>query len=172
MIHTFRASTIIPRRVFDVFAFFSTASNLERITPPELRFRIVAPEPIEMGEGTLIHYRLRLYGIPFNWSSLITLWDPPHRFVDEQDKGPYKQWVHTHAFYERGGVTRMIDEVLYRLPLWPMGEVFYPLIHHQLSRIFRFREKAIQAIFKTWDRDSRASGCWHRTTQTGNPKVV
>ena len=144
MNHTFQSSMRIPRRVLDVFEFFSNASNLERITPPELCFQIVTPEPIEMGEGTLIDYRLKLYGIPFRWRSRITVWDPPHRFIDIQERGPYQQWVHTHRFVGQRDGTRIMDEILYRLPLWPVGEFFYPLIHHQLSRIFRFRNRAIQ----------------------------
>ncbi|MFO7738959.1 MAG: SRPBCC family protein [Desulfatiglandaceae bacterium] len=146
MIHSFQTSTIIPSDVLDVFAFFSNASNLERITPPELHFRIVTPLPIKMGEGAVIDYRLRLHGIPFKWSTLITRWNPPHRFVDVQERGPYKEWVHTHHFIEHTEGTKMIDEVLYRLPFWPVGEIFCPFIHHQLSRIFRFREKAVQAV--------------------------
>lgn len=142
---------IISFPVSGVFAFFSDALNLQRITPPELCFQILTPAPIEMGQGTRIDYRLRLYGTPFNWSTLITIWDPPRQFADVQIRGPYKQWVHTHDFLERLDGTEMVDKVVYQLPLWPFGEIFYPLIRRQLSRIFIFREKTIRKIFENRD---------------------
>jgi hypothetical protein len=45
---------IIPCHISDVFEFFGNAANLENITPPELHFQILTPEPIAMGQGTLI----------------------------------------------------------------------------------------------------------------------
>jgi ligand-binding SRPBCC domain-containing protein len=147
MIHTFRSSTIIPCPVSGVFAFFSEAENLQSITPPELRFRILTPAPIEMGRGTRIDYRLQLCGIPFRWSTLITLWEFPYRFVDVQIKGPYRHWVHIHGFSEQKKGTKMTDEVVYQIPLWPLGEISYRLVQHELSKIFLFRERRIREIF-------------------------
>ena len=148
MHHRFQKSIVIPSPVTDVFTFFTNAANLQRITPPELCFKILTREPIKMDRGTRIDYRLKLFGIPFTWSSLIAHWEPPIKFVDIQKRGPYKEWVHTHLFLEDQGCTRMIDEVSYQLPLWPFGEIFYGLVHHELSRIFRFRERSILEIFE------------------------
>jgi ligand-binding SRPBCC domain-containing protein len=126
----------------EVFPFFADVANLERITPPELCFRITTPGPIVMRAGTLIDLRLRLFRIPFSWQTRISHWEPPNRFVDEQLRGPYKLWVHTHSFIEQDGHTTILDEVEYRLPLWPFGEVAYPLLRAQLNRIFEFRRDA------------------------------
>jgi len=147
MIHSFRSSLIIPCPVSLVFAFFSDAANLQRITPPELGFRILTPMPIEMGLGTRIEYRLQLCGVPFRWSTLITLWEPPCCFVDCQTRGPYRRWAHTHRFSEQKKGTKMTDEVVYQLPFWPLGEMAYPLVERELSRIFHFRGEKIRRIF-------------------------
>jgi len=146
MIHGLKTSMTLPLGIDETFAFFADAFNLALITPPELCFHILTPQPIEITEGTEIDYRLRLYGMPLAWRSRITNWSPPHRFVDEQIQGPYRLWVHIHRFYEQNGTTTIQDEVWYQLPLWPLGEVVYPFVSGQLRRIFRFRKQAIWNI--------------------------
>lgn len=136
----------LPLPAKEVFPFFADAENLESITPPELGFSILTPRPITLNADALIDYRLRLMGIPLLWRSRISLWDPPYRFVDEQLKGPYKEWVHTHRFEDREKGCIMTDEVRYRLPLWPLGEAAFPLVRLHLERIFRFRQKVIRKL--------------------------
>jgi ligand-binding SRPBCC domain-containing protein len=137
--HVFRDETFIPRPRAETFAFFADATNLERITPPELRFVIETQPPILMHAGTRIEYRLRLFGVAFRWSTLISTWQPDDVFVDEQLRGPYAQWIHTHRFFDADGGTRVTDDVRYRLPLFPLGEVGYPLVRRQVARIFAYR---------------------------------
>ena len=136
----------LPLTPDQVFAFFAEAQNLEQITPPELRFRIASPTPIEIAAGTRIDYRLSLFGLPFTWRSLILRWEPPHAFVDEQIQGPYALWHHTHTFTAIDGGTVINDRVLYRLPLWPLGEIALPVVKLQLKRIFGYRQQAIRNL--------------------------
>ena len=149
--HRLHTTTHLPLPREEVFAFFADAGNLERITPPELNFRIVTPQPIDIREGTLIDYRLGLFGIPFAWRTEIVRWEPPVAFVDQQIQGPYRLWHHTHTFVETVGpdgrsVTQMDDRVLYELPLAPLGDLAYPAIRFQLERIFAYRQRVIQEI--------------------------
>ena len=142
--HHFETSAILPLPRDRVFPFFADAANLEVITPPELRFHIVTPRPIAMHPGALIRYRLRLIGVPFQWLTRITEWNPPCEFVDEQLQGPYKTWIHRHRFFEVAEGTRVEDEVTYELPLYPLGEVAAPFVRLQVQRIFSYRAAAIR----------------------------
>ena len=135
----------LPRpRVFD---FFADAGNLERITPPQLNFQIITPQPFEIEKGTLIDYRLKLRGLPMTWRTEISFWEPPYKFVDQQLSGPYKQWIHTHTFTEIGPDETLIeDEVRYRLPLEPLGDIAHFIVKHELAQIFDFRQKAVAEL--------------------------
>lgn len=139
----------LPAEIEAVFDFFSDAGNLERLTPPLLKFEIATPGPIEMAEGTLIDYRLKIRGIPVRWRTRIAAWDPPHRFVDEQLKGPYRMWVHEHTFEPSDNGTVVRDHVRYQVPGGPLT----PLIHRMIVRpdvekIFDFREQELRRIFR------------------------
>jgi ligand-binding SRPBCC domain-containing protein len=134
----------LPLQIDEVFPFFCDVMNLERITPPELRFRILTPKPVQITEGVTVDYELRLYGVPMKWRSEITIWEPPYKFVDRQLVGPYSLWIHTHRFCEDSGGTLIDDYVCYRLPLWPLGEIAFPLVNYQLRCIFKYRQSAIR----------------------------
>jgi ligand-binding SRPBCC domain-containing protein len=137
--------SIVPSTRDEVFAFFSDAHNLDRITPTFLRFRVLSPRPIDMQVGTRIEYALRLRGIPLRWTSEITAWDPPHRFADTQVRGPYRWWRHEHRFEDLGDSTSVVDEVDYAPP---GGRLVHALfVKRDLHRIFDFRTKTLATVF-------------------------
>jgi ligand-binding SRPBCC domain-containing protein len=139
---------VIPAPRALVFQFFSKAENLEKLTPPFLKFEILSPLPIEMKRGQFIEYRIGLGGVPMNWLTEVSEWTPPQRFVDEQLRGPYRYWHHTHEFHETEAGTLMRDVVEYELPLGPLGRLAHTaLVQRTLQRIFDYRKQAVEAAF-------------------------
>lgn len=144
---TFELSTTawLPQPVEEVFSFFGDAYNLDVLTPPWLRFEILTPPPIDMRAGTLIDYRIRLRGIPMRWRTRISLWEPNCRFVDEQLRGPYREWIHTHTFESLDGGTLMNDTVRYRVPGGAL--VNRLVVERDVADIFRYRLEALRRHF-------------------------
>jgi hypothetical protein len=137
----------IPLPVERVFPFFADAGNLDRITPPWLRFQIVTPQPIAMRAGTIIDYRLRYRGLPVRWQTEIEVWSPNTHFVDRALRSPYALWHHTHRFEPAPGGTRMFDIVRYALPLGPLGRLAHRLfVRRDVEQIFDHRLRTIAAL--------------------------
>lgn len=146
--HVFESQTILPVPREEVFPFFSDATNLARLTPASLGFQIRSPQPIQMEEGTLIDYTIKLHGLPMRWRTKITQWNPPIEFIDEQLKGPYRTWIHHHIFEDAAdGQTLMRDRVRYSLPFPPFGQIALPFVRAEIDRIFSYREKILEEIF-------------------------
>lgn len=150
----------LPRPPECVFPFFADAHNLESITPPLLRFSVLTPAPIQMKQGALIDYRLRIRGVPVGWRTRIAAWEPPTRFIDEQLRGPYRLWHHEHTFIAENGGTRCVDHVRYAVPGGPLVEraVHRLLVRRDVERIFAFRQERLRAIFGSEAEAGRGKG--------------
>ena len=147
----------INKPIEDVFEFFSKPDNLSVITPPRLGFKILTPTPIDMSTGRLIDYKIYLMGIPIHWRTLITDFDPPHMFVDQQIKGPYTMWHHTHTFQKVDGGVEIKDRVVYSIPFSILGRLLNFLwIRKDLENIFNYRKKVIDELFENDDYKSYA----------------
>lgn len=146
--HILKRRQIIERPRDEVFEFFADAANLEEITPPELNFKIITEQPIDIRQGALIDYKLSLRGIPLTWKTEITTWNPPYEFVDMALKSPYKQWIHLHTFsVGENNETIMEDIVRYRLPFEPLGDLAHFIVKRELNYIFDYRYKVIEEKF-------------------------
>jgi len=127
-----------------IFPFFANPQNLEQITPGWLRFKVLTRFPMEMKVGVKIDYQWRVHGFPLRWTSEITVWEPPFRFIDEQRRGPYRKWMHEHRFEERDGGTLCIDNVRYAAP--GGGWAHWLFVDQDVRRIFEFRRKRLSEI--------------------------
>ena len=136
----------LPRPPAEIFTFFADAGNLDIITPPWLRFEILTPRPIQMRVGARIDYRLRLRGLPLRWQSEITAWQPPHRFVDEQRRGPYRTWIHEHTFSEQDGGTLIGDHVRYVVLGGRLVDRLF--VRGDIMKIFAYRQQKLAELLQ------------------------
>jgi ligand-binding SRPBCC domain-containing protein len=143
--HTFETELWLPVPREKVFPFFADARNLEVITPPWLNFHVLTPGKIEMRVGAIIDYQLRIHGFPICWRTQITAWNPPFNFCDEQRRGPYKLWQHTHTFAEKDNGTLCKDRVVYAVPGGKLMN--YLFVQRDVEKIFAFRALALKKHF-------------------------
>lgn len=144
-IFTFESELWLPRPVTEVFPFFADARNLQAITPDWLNFEVLTPGPVEIKAGALIDYKLRVRGLPLRWRTHIKAWEPPHRFVDEQLRGPYRQWLHEHTFLEQDGGTLASDVVRYAVLGGALVDRLF--VRSDVERIFAFRRAKLLERF-------------------------
>jgi ligand-binding SRPBCC domain-containing protein len=142
---TLQTELWLPRPSNEVFPFFAEARNLERLTPPWLKFEVLTPSPISMQPGTLIDYRIRVHGFPLRWRTEIAEWNPPHQFVDVQVRGPYALWRHTHTFEERDGGTLCGDHVRYHPRGGALMNWFF--VRRDVEQIFQYRQERLKEMF-------------------------
>jgi ligand-binding SRPBCC domain-containing protein len=134
------SKTLVKENRDSLFEFFCNAENLAVLSPPWLRFEIVTPTPIEMEEGKIIDYKLKIHGIPIKWRTEITEWNPPFSFTDVQLIGPYSTWIHQHKFEEVDEGVLMHDLVQFKSPGWFLEPIVHKLfVKNDLIKIFRYR---------------------------------
>ena len=101
--------------------------------------------PIDMDAGTVIEYKIQLYGVRIRWKSEITLWDPPHRFCDVQRKRPCKKWVNEHICETSNVGTLIRDRFNYEVI---GGNLINKLfVKKDLDKIFYYRQANLLSIF-------------------------
>ena len=139
----------LPISISDSWSFFSSPKNLSKITPKHMNFSILT-DFNKMYEGQLIKYRVSPF--PFfrvGWTTKITFVEEPFRFVDTQKTGPFSIWEHEHKFEKSDNGIIAYDIVKFKLPLGLLGRIFgSSLVKFQLKKIFEYREKELNKIFK------------------------
>jgi len=148
MTHELLREQFLPVSLEEAFDFFRDPTNLQVITPPWMGFFLAGPPPDPIEKESRIDFRIRLLGVPMNWRTRISRWEPPHAFVDLQEQGPYAYWEHLHALEAVGDGVLMRDHVRYRLPLAPLSAPIHAVaVRPVLDRIFDHRFRAIRDRF-------------------------
>lgn len=141
--------SVIPGNLLSVWDFFSSPSNLSRITPAEMNFRIQTPLPDTMYEGMFIGYKVNPFpGFRVSWLTEITHIEQGKFFIDEQRSGPYQIWHHEHHFRLVEGGVEMRDILIYKVPLGFLGNILDKIfIFGRVKAIFSYREQIVKQIF-------------------------
>ena len=99
-----------------------------------------------MGLGDAVTWRARHFGLMFRMTSAITEYEYPCRFVDEQQRGPFRRWRHEHTFTAADSGTRMIDVAQFRSPLGPAGAMAdYLVLDRYMRRLLSQRNAWLKA---------------------------
>ncbi len=149
MIRHLHREQFIPAEPARVWQFFATPVNLNELTPPDVRFKILGDVPGSMFAGQIIRYRISpLPGLWLNWVTEITAVEEGVRFIDEQRAGPYKLWHHEHRFVPEAGGVRMLDHVTYEVGWGLFGWIAEKLwVAGQLRKIFDYRFRRVAELF-------------------------
>ena len=149
MVHRFDQSQRLHLPLDAAWQFFSNPENLNEITPPELRFKILSGADRPLEDGQIIVYKIRL--APLVWKTWITeikAVDPGNSFVDEQRIGPYKFWHHHHKLQASGEDTIVHDQIHYQLGFGLAGNLVHALyVRKQLAQIFEYRRLVLDNRF-------------------------
>jgi ligand-binding SRPBCC domain-containing protein len=142
-------SQLVHAPIEQTFAYFSDPRNLPAITPPWLDFSVRCDvPPAGIFDGCELNYTIRWLRIPLRWTTRIRDVEHNVRFVDTQERGPYRRWWHEHRFLTVPEGTLMTDRIEYELPLGPLGALAHRLaVRHQLEAILDYRSRAIDRIF-------------------------
>ncbi len=139
----------VPAGMEVVWDFFSSPSNLSRITPPGMGFQITSSVQKEMYPGMFISYKVSpISGLKLNWLTEITQVNKYNFFIDEQRMGPYRLWHHEHHFREVDGGVEMRDILYYSVPFGIFGRLADRVfVNNKVKQIFSFRKEKILELF-------------------------
>lgn len=130
------------------WAFLQNPANLDRITPPDLQFRIVTDIPAIMYNGLIVEYRITIPLIGTHaWVTEIKHIREGLSFVDEQRLGPYRFWHHYHEIRQDKGGVLLMDRICYQPPFGVLGRLAHRLyIRRTLERIFDYRQLRLEEL--------------------------
>lgn len=145
---TVKEAQFISRPVHEIISFFRTPENLSKLTPKEMNFKMLEGSDPEVKDKAIFNYQFNKYGLPMKWQSRIEDDENEAVFIDIQTKGPYKKWVHTHEFHSSKNGTLILDKVKYNMPFGILGNLALPIVQKDISKIFEYRKKALNEIFR------------------------
>ncbi len=141
---TFKRTTLIDAPVEKVWQFHERPDILDILTPPWQPVKIIKREG-GLDIGAVSEFQLMLAFIPIRWVARHIECDKPYFFVDIQEIGPMKSWLHRHQFTPENGKTRLTDEIKYEIPGGIIVEFLIGWwVESRLQEMFRYRHEITQ----------------------------
>lgn len=140
----------------EVFRFHESSDALRQLIPPWEPMRVVgASNGLQVGSRVTLAGRV--FGLPLQWVAIHTEYDPPRRFADRQESGPFDYWYHRHEFLDDGaGGTILRDEVEYLPPFGTIGRwLLQGLIRRKLTRMFDYRHETTARLLQAIPPENR-----------------
>ena len=141
---------LIRTDIDSLWSFISSPKNLEKITPKWMKFEITSKnEDTTISAVMIITYKITpLLNIPLQWVTEITCVKENILFIDQQNKGPYKAWIHEHKLEATTNGIIMYDTIKYIPPFGIIGKVAnWIFIERRVNKIFDYRKKVLDEIF-------------------------
>jgi ligand-binding SRPBCC domain-containing protein len=149
-LYTLYAKQTVDKEISILWDFFRKPSNLNKLTPEDIHFKIKSGESDDFYEGKIISYKIKPFKlVSLNWITEISQIKEGSYFIDNQISGPYKIWHHEHHFkINDNGTTDIIDKVKYKVPFYILGRLIHKIfLRRKLFNIFMFRQKKINELF-------------------------
>lgn len=142
----FVLETVIPAAPAAVFAASLDPGLHVRSMARYGETMVEAPAGGAFTEGATVTWRARHFGIPFRLRSVVFDIDAPHGFSDRQVSGPFRSFLHEHAFEAHPQGTMMRDTITFHSPLGPLGRAVDALfLGTYMERLIAERNNALLA---------------------------
>jgi hypothetical protein len=116
--------------------------------------------------------RLGQWPLSIDWEAVHHGVEPGRRFVDEQVRGPFARWAHTHAFEADGPSASILeDRIEFELPGGVLGDrVLRSSIESRLDRLFVWRHAVTRSDLER-HREAQLTGAL-RVAVTGSSGLI
>ncbi len=139
----FERSVQVPVPPAELYAWHARPGAFERLNPPWEQVDVVERDP-GLADGAAVHLRVKAGGLPLSWRLVHRDHVPGERFVDEQVRGPFARWRHTHHMRPAPRGATLVDHVDYALPLGAVGRALAGrFVQAKLDALFRYRHRVM-----------------------------
>ena len=139
----------IARSPAEVFAWHAKPGALQRLPPPWESVELVSATG-GLEDGARVEMLSRVGPFKLRWIAEHYGYEVGVQFCDCSVVGPFARWEHCHRFEPlENGSCRLIDEIIYELPLAPLSGLVKGAVRNRLNRMFDYRHAVTKSDLAT-----------------------